>query len=88
MEDFDTFEYETLQDEIAIEMMGEALLEKWQMEASDSEFDEQDEDCYWEEDRYDRWAEVENREMLDISAYSHWNEDAPLMWWMEEGRFQ
>jgi len=88
MEDFDTFEYETLQDEIAIEMMGEALLEKWQMEAFDSEFDEQDEDCYWDEGYDDRWAEVENREMLDISAYSHWNEDAPLMWWMEEGRFQ
>ena len=88
MEDFDTFEYETLQDEIAIEMMSEAIREEWQMNGYDSEYDEQDEDCYWEEDRYDRWAEVENREMVDISAYSHWNEDAPLMWWLVEGRFQ
>jgi len=54
MEDFDTFEYETLQDEIAIEMMSEAIREEWQMNGYDSEYDEQDEDCYWEEDSYDR----------------------------------
>jgi len=85
--EYDTYEYETLQDEIAIEMMGEALLEKWQMETSDSDSDEEDEDCYWDEG-YDEWAEVENREMLGVEAYAHWNEDAHLMWWMEEGRFQ
>lgn len=86
--EYDNFEYETFQDEMAIDMMSEAIREGWQMDEDYSDFEEEDDDCYWEEDRYDRWAEVENREMLGIEAYAHWNEDAPLMWWMEEGRFQ
>ncbi len=85
--EYDTYEYETLQDEIAIEMMGEALREEWQMNEYDSESAEEEDDCYWD-DPYDEWAEVENREMLGIEAYAHWNEDAHLMWWMEEGRHQ
>lgn len=85
--EYDTYEYETLQDEIAIEMMGEALREEWQMNEYDSESSEEEDDCYWD-DPYDDWAEVENREMLGVEAYAHWNEDAHLMWWMEEGRHQ
>lgn len=85
--EYDTYEYETLQDEIAIEMMGEALREEWQMNEHDYESAEEEDDCYWD-DPYDEWAEVENREMLGIEAYAHWNEDAHLMWWMEEGRHQ
>lgn len=83
--EYDTYEYETLQDEIALEMASEALVEQYQMiDFGDEEEEEVD---YWD-DPYDDWAEVENREMLSVEAYAHWNEDAHLMWWMEEGRFQ
>jgi len=86
--DYDYVEYETLQDEIAIEMMTEALLEQRQMEEYEN-YPGDDEDIYWEDDdRYDQWAEVENREMVGIQGYAHWNEEAPIMWWLEEGRFQ
>ena len=85
--EYDCYEYETLQDEIAIEMMSEALVEQYQLD--DSNFADEDDDCnYYDEDPYDQWAEVENREMVGIEAYSHWNEEAAYMWWMEEGRHQ
>jgi hypothetical protein len=84
--EYDTYEYETLQDEIALEMASEALVEQYQMDFANQEPD--DEDGYWDDDPYDEWAEVENREMVGIEAYAHWNEDAHLMWWMEEGRHQ
>jgi len=87
--EYDTYEYETLQDEIALEMASEALVEQYQMDFANegSDYDEEEDDCYWD-DPYDEWAEVENREMLGVEAYAHWNEDAHLMWWMEEGRHQ
>ena len=89
--EYDTYEYETLQDEIALEMASEALVEQYQMDFANQEPDD-DEDGYWDDDPYDDpyddWAEVENREMLGVEAYAHWNEDAHLMWWMEEGRHQ
>ena len=85
--EYDTYEYETLQDEIAIEMASEALVEQYQMALANDELEDDDEVDYWNADPYDEWAEVENREMLGVEAYAHWNEDAHLMWWMEEGRF-
>ena len=88
MEDFnDCYEYETLQDEIALEMAGEALVEQYQMDFANQVCDDDEED-FWDDDPYDEWGEVENREMLGIEAYSHWNEEAAHMWWMEEGRHQ
>jgi hypothetical protein len=87
MEDFyDTFEYETLQDEMALEMAAEALVEQNILAYADQESDE-DADEFWDDDPYDEWDEVELRETVGIEAYAHWNEDARLMWWMEEGRF-
>ena len=85
MEDFyDTFEYETLQDEMALEMAAEALVEQNILAYADQE----SEDCdYYDEDPYVEWEVVERRETVGIDAYAHWNEDARLMWWMEEGRF-
>lgn len=85
--DYDYVEYETLQDEIAIEMMAEALLEQRQMD--DSQYEEYEEECegFWD-DPLDEWAELENREMVGIEAYSHWNEEAAQIWWLEEGRHQ
>lgn len=85
--EYDCYEYETLQDEIALEMASEALLEQRQMD--DSQYEEYEEECegFWD-DPLDEWAEVENREMVGIQAYAHWNEEAPMMWWLEEGRFQ
>lgn len=80
--EYDFYEYETLQDEIALEMASEALGEQYQLD--DSNFVDND----YDEDPYDQWAEVENREMVGIEAYSHWNEEAAYMWWMEEGRHQ
>jgi len=85
--EYDTYDYETLQDEIAIEMASEARLEEYQMNGFYDEDLEQEEVDYWI-DPYDDWAEVENREMLGVEAYAHWNEDAHLIWWMEEGRHQ
>ena len=86
MEDFyDTFEYETLQEEMALEMAAEALVEQNILDYADQESDDCD---YYDDDPYDEWGEVENREMLGIEAYSHWNEEAAHMWWMEEGRHQ
>ena len=88
MEDFyDTYEYETLQDEMALEMAAEALVEQNILNYADQE-SEEDEDEFWDDGPYDEWGEVENREMLGIEAYSHWNEEAAHMWWMEEGRHQ
>lgn len=84
--EYDNYDYETLQEEIAIEMASEALVEQYQMNEVYEDLEEEEVD-YWN-DPYDDWAEVENREMLGIESYAHWNEDAPLMWWMEEGRFQ
>jgi hypothetical protein len=85
--EYDTYEYETLQDEIALEMASEALLEQnilaYADQALDAEFDEE----LYDDDPYDEWEEVERRETVGIEAYAHWNEDARLMWWMEEGRF-
>jgi hypothetical protein len=85
--EYDCYEYETLQDEIALEMMAEVLLEQRQMD--DSQYDEYEgeDEGFWD-DPYDEWAEHEHREMVGIQGYAHWNEEAPLMWWMEEGRFQ
>ena len=85
--EYDCYEYETLQDEIALEMMGEALLEQRQMDDSQYDDCEDEEEGFWD-DPYDEWAELENREMVGIKAYSHWNEEAAYMWWMEEGRHQ
>jgi hypothetical protein len=85
--EYDTYEYETLQDEIALEMAAEALVEQNILNYADQE-SEEDEDEFWDDDPYDEWGEVENREMLGIEAYSHWNEEAAHMWWMEEGRHQ
>jgi len=81
--EYDCYEYETLADEIALEMAGEALVEQYQMD--DSNF--ADDEDYYDEDPYDDWAEVERREMVGIEAYSHWNEEAAQRWWLEEGRF-
>jgi len=84
MEEFyDTYEYETLQDEMALEMAAEALVEQNILAYADQESDEE----FYDEDPYDEWEEVERRETVGIEAYAHWNEDARLMWWMEEGRF-
>jgi hypothetical protein len=85
--EYDTYEYETLQDEIALEMAAEALVEQNILNYADQE-SEEDEDEFWDDDPYDEWGEVENREMVGIEAYSHWNEEAAHMWWMEEGRHQ
>ena len=85
MEDFyDTYEYETLQDEIALEMAAEALVEQNILDYADQESDDYD---YYDDDPYDEWDEVERRETVGIEAYAHWNEEARHMWWMEEGRF-
>ena len=81
--EYDFPEYESLQDEMALEMAAEALVEQYQM--NDSNF--ADDEDYYDEDPYDDWAEVERREMVGIEAYSHWNEEAAQRWWLEEGRF-
>jgi hypothetical protein len=81
--EYDCYEYETLADEIALEMASEALEEQYQLDDSNFVDDEE----YYDEDPYDEWEEVERRETVGIEAYAHWNEDARLMWWMEEGRF-
>jgi hypothetical protein len=85
--EYDCYEYETLQDEIALEMASEALLEQHQMDDSQYDYYEGEDEGFWD-DPLDEWAELENREMVGIEAYSHWNEEAAHMWWMEEGRHQ
>ena len=84
--EYDTYEYETLQDEMALEMAAEALVEQNILAYADQEPEEEDCD-YYDEDPYDEWAEVERRETVGIEAYSHWNEEAAQRWWLEEGRF-
>ena len=47
-----------------------------------------EEDC--EEQEIDEvYDDIEDApvERLGIEAYAHWNEDARMMWWLEEGRW-
>ena len=72
-----------LQEEIACEMAGEALVEQYQLAFVNEETVEEEE---WDDEPYDELDQLEHN-MVGVEAYAHHNEEARLMWWMEEGRF-